>query len=151
MRHRVVTNERYESAQGFVAAFAAAVGAPVAETYTPAENPYKGLQAFGEADAADFYGRDALVDELVRAVGERRLVAVVGPSGIGKSSVVKAGLVPALRGGGPVGSGRWLVTDMFPGSYPYEDSLPRSSGSQWNGRTTSSSSWRATSSGSVAS
>ena len=87
----------------------------MAETYTPAENPYKGLQAFGEADAADFYGRDGLVDELVQAIGDRRLVAVVGPSGIGKSSVVKAGLVPALRGGALPGSAPWLVTDMFPG------------------------------------
>ena len=93
----------------------------MAETYTPAENPYKGLRAFDETDAADFYGRAALVDELVQAVGERRLVAVVGPSGIGKSSVVKAGLVPALRGGALPGSDRWLVTDMFPGSYPYEE------------------------------
>jgi WD40 repeat protein/DNA-binding SARP family transcriptional activator len=114
-------NERYESADHFVAAFAAAVGAPIAETYTPTENPYKGLQAFGEADAGDFHGRAALVDELVRAVGDRRLVAVVGPSGIGKSSVVKAGLVPALRGGALEGSERWLLTDMFPGSYPYEE------------------------------
>ncbi|MEO5576599.1 MAG: BTAD domain-containing putative transcriptional regulator, partial [Gaiellaceae bacterium] len=114
-------DERYESTEHFVAAFAAAVGAPVAETYTPTENPYKGLHAFGEADAGDFHGRAALVDELVRAVGDRRLVAVVGPSGIGKSSVVKAGLVPALRGGAFAGSERLLVTDMFPGSYPYEE------------------------------
>ena len=113
--------ERYESVDRFLAAFAAAVGTPIAETYTRAENPYKGLQAFGEADAADFYGRAALVDELVQAVGARRLVAVVGPSGIGKSSVVKAGLVPALRGGALSGSAPWLVTDMFPGSYPFEE------------------------------
>jgi Novel STAND NTPase 1 len=115
-------DKRYDSVDRFVAAFAAAVGAaaPLAETYTPAENPYKGLQAFGEADAADFYGRAALVGELLRTVGERRLVAVVGPSGIGKSSVVKAGLVPALRRGALPGSDRWVVTDMFPGSYPYE-------------------------------
>ena len=93
----------------------------MAEAYTPAENPYKGLRAFGETDAADFYGRAALVDELVHAVGDRRLVAVVGPSGIGKSSVVKAGLVPALRGGALSGSEPWLVTDMFPGSYPFEE------------------------------
>ena len=93
----------------------------MAETYTPAENPYKGLRAFDETDAADFYGRAALVDELVHAVGDRRLVAVVGPSGIGKSSVVKAGLVPALRGGALPGAAPWLVTDMFPGSYPYEE------------------------------
>ena len=51
----------------------AAVGqaAQAAETYTPAENPYKGLRAFDETDAADFYGRAALVDELVQAVGDR--------------------------------------------------------------------------------
>jgi WD40 repeat protein/DNA-binding SARP family transcriptional activator len=115
--------ERYESVDGFVAAFVAAVGQAgrLAEKYTPAENPYKGLRAFDETDAADFYGRAALVDELVHAVGDRRLVAVVGPSGIGKSSVVKAGLVPALRGGALPGSAPLLVTDMFPGSYPYEE------------------------------
>jgi WD40 repeat protein/DNA-binding SARP family transcriptional activator len=114
--------ERYESVDRFVAAVDAAVGgaAPAAETYTPVENPYKGLRAFGEGDAADYYGRDALVGELVRALVDRRLVAVVGPSGIGKSSVVKAGLVPSLRGGALPGSEEWLVTDMFPGSYPYE-------------------------------
>ena len=74
----------YSKTTVFVAAFAAASGsaAPAAGTYTPAENPYKGLRAFAETDAAEFYGRDALVDELVRAVGERRLVAVVGPSGM---------------------------------------------------------------------
>ncbi len=116
-------DERYESVDAFVAAFVAAAGqaAQAAETYTPAENPYKGLRAFDETDAADFYGRAALVDELVHAVGDRRLVAVVGPSGIGKSSVVKAGLVPALRGGALPGAAPWLVTDMFPGSYPYEE------------------------------
>ena len=116
-------DERHTSVDAFVAAFVAAVGqaVQVAETYTPAENPYKGLRAFDETDAADFYGRTALVDELVQAVGDRRLVAVVGPSGIGKSSVVKAGLVPALRGGALPGAAPWLVTDMFPGSYPYEE------------------------------
>ena len=116
-------DERYESVDGFVAAFVAAAGqaAHAAETYTPAENPYKGLRAFDETDADDFYGRAALVDELVEAVGERRLVAVVGPSGIGKSSVVRAGLVPALRGGALPGAAPCLVTDMFPGSYPYEE------------------------------
>jgi WD40 repeat protein/DNA-binding SARP family transcriptional activator len=116
-------DERYESVDGFVTAFVAAVGQPshTAEVFTPAENPYKGLRAFDETDAADFYGRTALVDELVRAVGDRRLVTVVGPSGIGKSSVVRAGLVPALRGRAPPGAGPWLVTDMFPGTYPYEE------------------------------
>jgi WD40 repeat protein/DNA-binding SARP family transcriptional activator len=116
-------DKRYESVDGFVAAFVAAVGQPshAAEIYTPAENPYKGLRAFDETDVADFYGRAALIDELVRAVGDRRLVTVVGPSGIGKSSVVRAGLVPALRGGALPAAARLLVTDMFPGTYPYEE------------------------------
>src|SRR5215207_6709737 len=112
-------DERHESVDRFAAAVGGA--APTAKTYTPAENPYKGLRAFGEADAANFYGRDALVGELVRAAVDRRLLAVVGPSGIGKSSVVKAGLVPSLRRGALPGSEHWLVTDMFPGSYPYEE------------------------------
>jgi WD40 repeat protein/DNA-binding SARP family transcriptional activator len=116
-------DERYESVDRFAAAFDAAVGgaAPASGTYTPAENPYKGLRSYGEADAADFYGRDALVGELVRAIVDCRLLAVVGPSGIGKSSVVKAGLVPSLRRGALPGSEQWLVTDMIPGSYPYDE------------------------------
>jgi WD40 repeat protein len=108
----------------FLVAFAKAAGTDtpaLAETFTPAENPYKGLRAFGESDAEHFFGRDALVDQLVAAVGEHRLVAVVGPSGIGKSSVVKAGLVPALRKGALPGSARWLMADLFPGAYPFED------------------------------
>jgi WD40 repeat protein/DNA-binding SARP family transcriptional activator len=115
-------DERHESVEAFLAAFsrAAGVGAP-AHPYTPAENPYKGLQAFGETDADDFYGREALVDELVAALADHPLVAVVGPSGIGKSSVVKAGLVPALRKGALPGSDKWVVSDMFPGSYPFEE------------------------------
>src|SRR5262249_38325279 len=64
-------DERHESVDAFLAAFTGAAGAgAVAETYTPAENPYKGLQAFGETDADDFYGRESLVDELVTALGD---------------------------------------------------------------------------------
>ncbi len=65
------------------------------------ENPYKGLRAFGEADAADFFGREALTQQLLARMAEggdlARFLAVVGPSGGGKSLVVKAGLIPALR------------------------------------------------------
>ena len=100
------------------AAWAAAAG-PTSEA--PVRNPYKGLRAFQETDAADFYGRDGLIDELLAAVSRHRLVGVVGPSGSGKSSVVRAGLVPALRAGAVAGSRSWLITDMFPGSYPFEE------------------------------
>lgn len=61
-------------------------------------NPYKGLRAFDESDAEDFFGRDAVADEIVarlaRAGRAGRLVLVVGGSGSGKSSVVRAGVLP---------------------------------------------------------
>src|SRR5205823_6397780 len=78
-------------------------------------NPYKGLRAFTQADAADFFGRDRLIEELVERVkalgtveppstSTARLLCVIGPSGSGKSSVVMAGLLPRLRQDGLPGS-----------------------------------------------
>lgn len=84
-------------------------------------NPYKSLRAFHEVDAADFHGRDVLIDEMVEAISRTRLLAVVGPSGSGKSSVVRAGLLPKLRRGEVVGSEQWLITDMFPGTHPFDN------------------------------
>jgi serine/threonine protein kinase/WD40 repeat protein/predicted nucleic acid-binding Zn-ribbon protein len=85
-------------------------------------NPYKGLRAFQEADAADFFGRELLVNQLLdRMVEEdqyQRFLAVVGPSGSGKSSVVRAGLVPQIRGGMLPGSENWFVLDFVPGTSP---------------------------------
>lgn len=78
--------------------------------------PYKGLQAFQRADEADFFGRDDLVSRVLRTVGRQRLVAVVGPSGSGKSSMVKAGLVPRLAGDART----QLLAEMYPGRYPFE-------------------------------
>lgn len=89
---------------------------------TVVRNPYKGLRPFLEADAADFHGRTALTEHLVdRLRGDEqntRFLAVVGPSGSGKSSVVRAGLVPALRTGALPGSERWLVVELLPGRDP---------------------------------
>ena len=58
--------------------------------------PFKGLASFELADAEYFFGRERLVDELVARLAETPLLAVVGPSGSGKSSLVRAGLLPAL-------------------------------------------------------
>ncbi|MFW2335286.1 BTAD domain-containing putative transcriptional regulator, partial [Ilumatobacter sp.] len=85
----------------------------------PARNPYKGLRAFQETDTADFFGRNDLVARLVERVTDRPLTAVVGPSGSGKSSVVKAGLIPAVRNGA-LGED-WFVAEMFPGTFPFEE------------------------------
>jgi hypothetical protein len=60
-------------------------------------SPFKGLPAFEEADAARFFGRKALTARLLDHLHESRFLAVVGASGSGKSSVVRAGLIPAVR------------------------------------------------------
>ncbi len=63
----------------------------------PPPNPYRGLLAFREADAANWFGREPDAADLLAAVERQPLVAVVGPSGSGKSSLVYAGVVPPLR------------------------------------------------------
>jgi WD40 repeat protein len=89
------------------------------------ENPYKGLRAFQEADAADFFGREALTQLLLARMQEpaeyARFLAVVGPSGSGKSSVVRAGLVPAIKCGALPASESWFVLELFPGAHPAEE------------------------------
>ncbi len=88
-------------------------------------NPYKGLRAFQESDADDFFGREKLVQQFLQRLGEEaeysRFLAVVGPSGSGKSSVVKAGLIPALRNGALPGSDQWFITEMVPSAHPLEE------------------------------
>ena len=63
-------------------------------------NPYRGLAPFREEDSELFYGRDSDVERLLERVREHELLAVVGPSGSGKSSLVSAGLIPHLRAEG---------------------------------------------------
>ena len=58
---------------------------------------------------------------MVAVLRHEPLLIVVGPSGIGKSSAVKAGLLPALAAGAIPGSESWLVTEMVPGRQPFEN------------------------------
>lgn len=85
-------------------------------------NPFKGLRAFQESDAAHFFGREALIASLKQSLTAQhrydRFMAVVGPSGSGKSSVVRAGLMPALRAGNLENMPRVYIADMIPGSNP---------------------------------
>ena len=62
--------------------------------------PYRGLRPFDAADADFYFGRDAVVAEAVRRLEEFPLLLVVGPSGSGKSSLVRAGIVPAMAQAG---------------------------------------------------
>ncbi|GAB4550513.1 MAG: hypothetical protein OHK0023_16510 [Anaerolineae bacterium] len=82
-------------------------------------NPYKALFAFTAEDAANFFGRDDLIAQLsVRAeAADSRLIAVIGASGSGKSSVVMAGLLPQLQKAHP----DWLfLPRIVPGGHPIE-------------------------------
>jgi len=92
-----------------------AVGRTLVSVELAGVNPYKGLAAFGEADADDFFGRESLVHELVSKADASRFVVVTGPSGSGKSSVVRAGVLPRLRARGS------LVVSMTPGAHPMDE------------------------------
>jgi ABC-type Fe3+/spermidine/putrescine transport system ATPase subunit len=81
--------------------------------------PYVGLRYFEERDADLFYGRDEHVAELLGKLSENRFVAVMGSSGSGKSSLVRAGLLPELRAGMiPKAGPRWNVVEFRPGRAP---------------------------------
>ena len=78
--------------------------------------PYRGLEAF--YDDRFFFGRDHLVDALIEKLGDTCLVAIIGPSGSGKSSVVFGGLLPRLKAGALTGSEQRRHLMMVPGSDP---------------------------------
>ena len=82
--------------------------------------PYKGLGTFEETDADLFFGRENFVNDLVGRVGKTRTVFVTGPSGSGKSSLVRAGLLPALKHGALPNSQDWLYASLKPGRDPFE-------------------------------
>ncbi len=83
--------------------------------------PYRGLDVFEEEDAELFFGRERLVDDLVSRVKDSRTLFVTGPSGSGKSSLVRAGLIHALKQGAIKNSERWLYATMKPGSDPISE------------------------------
>ena len=104
------------------------------QTKPPREprNPYKGLRAFSRDEAADFFGRETLIDEMTAALWDilglespgmagTRLLTIIGPSGSGKSSVVMAGLLPRLQEGRLSDSKQWIyLNPLVPGKHPIE-------------------------------
>lgn len=101
------------------AAFQAAIG-PRASSFAARDevSPYRGLAAFQPEDGSRFFGREGLVASLVDQLDRDRVLFVVGPSGSGKSSLVRAGLIPAVQGGAIAGSDQWPVALFSPRSNP---------------------------------
>ncbi len=86
--------------------------------------PYRNLEAFTEADAAFFFGRRRVIEQLVDNLqNEPRFLAVFGASGSGKSSVVQAGLIPQLRNGALPGSDRWKIIVTRPTDSSFQQHL----------------------------
>lgn len=110
--------------KGYTAEQVSALLQQITTTFTPnpftGRCPYKGLDPFEEEDAGLFFGRERLVEELVSRVKKTRAVFITGPSGSGKSSLVRAGLIPSLKGGAlaDAHSERWLYETMRPGRDP---------------------------------
>jgi WD40 repeat protein/DNA-binding SARP family transcriptional activator len=93
----------------------------VADAEAPVVCPFKGLASFEVGDAEYFFGRERLIAELVARLVGAPLLAVVGSSGSGKSSVLRAGLLPALGGGVLPGSEEWEQVLIRPGEHPLDE------------------------------
>jgi hypothetical protein len=96
---------------------------------TPGEAPFKGLQFFDEDDSDLFFGREVLTAKLIHRLQDANFLSVIiGASGSGKSSLVRAGLVPAIKKGGaltngtklPQGSASWQFHIITPTAHPLE-------------------------------
>lgn len=82
-------------------------------------NPFPGLRPFEADDDYLFFGREQQTDELLRKLRTTRFLSVLGTSGVGKSSLVRSGLIPKLHGGGmPRAGSRWRIAILRPGADP---------------------------------
>lgn len=87
---------------------------PKLDQHSRPANPYRGLEAFREKDANLYFGREQTITRLQQVVADQPFAAVIGASGSGKSSVVFAGLIPALRQ-----TGDWLIAHCRPKKEPF--------------------------------
>jgi len=87
-----------------------------------ARNPFPGLRSFQEDEDYLFFGREGQVTELLKRLRNQHFLAVVGTSGSGKSSLIRAGLIPALHRGALVSAGsKWEILYARPGGAPMEN------------------------------
>jgi serine/threonine protein kinase/formylglycine-generating enzyme required for sulfatase activity len=126
---------RFESARELLLALEG-VQQALAGVATPSGNPYRGLRAFEREHRALFFGRGAEVAAVLDRLRTERVVCVTSDSGVGKSSLCRAGVLPLVEGGalcgpqepphhegnpetsGPRVSGAWAIASCFPGRQP---------------------------------
>ncbi len=108
-------NERYQSATELISDLQAFL-TPKAERISEDVCPYRGLSSFGEADAKYFFGRANEIRTGLAQLETWPMLAVIGPSGVGKSSFVNAGLIPSIRNSG----GNWQIRILRPGRAPLQ-------------------------------
>jgi len=106
--------ERFPDAKALLAELEALVPGRLGRKLADDESPYPGLTAFQEQDADRFFGRGRDIIRTITRLRERPLVAIAGPSGVGKSSFVRAGIVPALKASGD----DWETYIVRPGRQP---------------------------------
>jgi hypothetical protein len=111
--------QRYQSAAELLAALEPFAGKRTEgsqSTFKIDESPYAGLSSFQENDAGKFFGRNREIASMMTRIRDQPLMAVVGSSGVGKSSFVRAGVVPALKRSGE----QWETLVIRPGRSPLE-------------------------------
>lgn len=124
--------DRMQSAAELLAALEAILRPRVGAWLDEDRNPFLGLAAFQEADANRFFGRDAAIVQAHQRLEEQPIVVVVGPSGVGKSSFVRAGVIPALKRSGYA----WESLTLRPGSSPMATLAHLLEGRGWHSTTT---------------
>jgi hypothetical protein len=105
---------RWASASDLLAALEVLVPARAGRSLAADESPFPGMTAFQEADANRFFGRSGDIDHVLHRMRDQALVGVVGASGVGKSSLIRAGVIPALR----ASEDSWEVLTCRPGRDP---------------------------------
>jgi hypothetical protein len=107
-------HHRWGSASDLLAALEVLLPSRAGRRLSADECPYPGMSAFQESDADRFFGRGADIDHVLHRMRDQALIGVVGASGVGKSSLIRAGVIPALRSS----EDSWEVLVTRPGRDP---------------------------------
>lgn len=121
--------DRFTSADEALAALLELDADPARHLAVPEGNPYRGLQAFDARHRAVFFGRQREIGEAVERLRNDGFLLVTGDSGVGKSSLCMAGVLPQLEDGALDGGRRWRTVRLVPGRHPVSSIAAALSGS----------------------